>query len=120
MSIRKNILKVKKSILIEVDEAVSTTSDDIQGKALLAIKEGQGSPEWKEYMTLFVDDPSTLEDQNSISAKQLARLMGEDQTKNDPTMDQKRAYLVADSTCTSQTGLNFGRNASDVLDLGLV
>lgn len=71
-------------------------------------------------MTLFVDDPRQLDNPASISAKQLARLMGEDLTKGDPEMNERRAYLAADGTCTTETVFHFGRNASDVLDVGLV
>jgi hypothetical protein len=120
MSIRTGVLRVKRSILDDVDKPVNTASEGVQRKALDAIKEGQGSDEWKAYMTLFVEDPQALGDPTSISAKQLARLMGQDDTQNDAVMNGRRAYLVADGTCTTETALHFGRNASDTLDVGLV
>jgi hypothetical protein len=45
--------------------------------------------------------------------------MGTDGTGDDDVMNEKRAYLVADGGCTSETIFHFGRNASDQLDLGL-
>lgn len=120
MSIRTNVLTVKRRMLNEIDDPQQQFSKSVQNKALAAVSKGQNSAEWKTYMTMFVDDPNTLNDAASISAKQLLRLTGEDETNGDPDFDQKRAYLAADGTCTTETSTNFGRNASLVLDLGLV
>ena len=120
MSIRNNVLKVKRQMLGEIDDPQQQFCKGVQDKALAAVSKGQGTPEWEAYMKMFVDDPNTLNDANSISAKQLARLMGTDDTLGSQDFDQKRAYLTADGTCTTETSLNFGRNASLVLDLGLV
>ena len=119
MAIRDNILRVKIQMLSDIDDANGQFVKDVQQKALAAVSKGQGSNEWKAYMTMFVDDPNTLNVAGSISAKQLARLTGEDNTKGQQDMDDKRAYLAADGTCTTETSTNFGRNASLVLDLGL-
>jgi hypothetical protein len=116
MTIRANILRVKKQILNEIDEHPTPHSDDVQRKSLAAVRKGIGSDEWKEYMLQFVDDPSTIGDPASISARQLARLMGTDAT---PQFDDPRAYLVADGGCTGETGVHFGNFASEVLDIGL-
>jgi hypothetical protein len=118
MSIRKNVLKVKRQMLIEIDEP-GQISLDVQQKALKAVSQGQASDAWKEYMTMFVEDPATLNDPNSLSSKQLARLRGKDDTAGKPEFDETRAYLAADGTCTTDTLPNFGRNASIVLDDGL-
>ena len=120
MPIRTNILAVKRRMLNEIDDPQQQFCKSVQDKALAAVSKGQGTPEWKAYMTMFVDDPNTLNDAASISAKQLARLMGADDTAGNQDFDQKRAYLAADGTCTTETSTNFGRNASLVLDLGLV
>lgn len=115
MSIRKNVLKVKRQMLFEIDEP-GDVSPDVQQKALKAVSGGQGSGAWREYMTMFVEDPATLNDPQSLSSKQLARLMGEDDTAGKPEFDEVRAYMAADGTCTTETLPNFGRNASIVLD----
>ena len=106
-------------MLAEIDDPQQQFCKGVQDKALAAVSKGQGTPEWQAYMTMFVDDPNALNDATSMSAKQLARLMGKDETEGKPDFDQKRAYLAADGTCTTETSTNFGRNASLVLDLGL-
>ena len=119
MSIRSNVLKIKQQMLSEVDDPERQFSLSVQAKALAAVSKGQGSPEWKEYMQMFVDDLTTLDNPTSLSAKQLARLTGADATAGQLDFDNKRAYLTADGTCTTETSINFGRNASLVLDIGL-
>lgn len=119
MSIKTGILRVKRTILNEIDTANQDERLNLKQKALQAVKEGQGSDPWKEYMKQFVDDAKALNDPNSLSSKQLKRLMGTDATANDDAMNERRAYLVADGGCTSQTIFHFGRNASDTLDQGL-
>ena len=119
MTIRSNVLRVKRQILSEVDEPNPEFSRIVQRRSLQAVSKGQGSPEWETYMTMFVDDENTLNNPESISARQLARLMGRDETGGKPDFDEKRAYLAADGACTTETSLNFGRNASLVLDVGL-
>jgi len=119
MTIRANVLRVKKQILNEIDEPQTPHSDDVQRKSLRAVRKGMGSDEWKEYMLQFVDDPGAIGDPASISAKQLARLMGTDSTQGNPQFDDSRAYLAADGGCTGETGVHFGNFASDVLDIGL-
>jgi len=119
MSIRTGVLRVKRTILNEIDTANNIAREDLKQKALKAVSKGQGSPPWEVYMTQFVDDPTKLNDPNSLSSKQLKRLMGTDGTANDDVMNEKRAYLVADGGCTDETIFHFGRNASDILDLGL-
>ena len=119
MPIRTNIVRVKKNMLTEVDEPTRPFSNDVQRKALAAIRKGLGTAEWEAYMKLFVDDPTAVGQANSTSARQLARLMGNDNTENDLDFDARRAYLVADGTCTTETALHFGAFASETLDLGL-
>jgi hypothetical protein len=108
MSIKDNIIAVKKQLLNDVVAADPQFSKDLQTKALAAIQHGQGSAEWETYMKLFAN-----------SNAQLDRLTAKDATAGDPDMNQKRAYLAADGTCTPDTVLNFGHNASDALDFGL-
>ncbi len=110
MSIRSNVLKVKQQLFSEIDKDDKPFCNEVQTKALAAIRVGQGKPEWETYMKLFVDDGHP---------EQLARLMGIDATANDDVKNQQRAYLVADGTCTTETVTNFGANATDALDVGL-
>jgi hypothetical protein len=119
MSIRTGVLRVKRAILNEIDTANNVARENLKQKALKAVSKGQGSGPWEVYMKQFVDDEGTLNDPNSLSSRQLKRLMGTDGTGDDDVMNEKRAYLVADGGCTSETIFHFGRNASDQLDLGL-
>jgi len=119
MTIRNNILAVKKDLLNELDAPQHPRSEDVQKKALLAIRKGQTSDEWKTYMKLFVDKPGEADDPTTTSGKQLLRLMGQDSKGGVQEFDDKRAYLTADGTCTTETVTNFGRNASVALDAEL-
>jgi len=110
MSIQENIKRVKKQMLMEVGETKAPVSGDVQRLALRAIKDGQGSGAWGEYMGLFVE---------ANNSAQLGRLMATDGTDGDKELNNRRAYLVADGTCGTDTVTNFGKNASEMLDLGL-
>lgn len=110
MSIKDNIKEVRRKMLLEVGEPNRPTCDDVSRMGLLAIHNGRGSTQWKEYMSLFAAPGDNA---------QLNRLFGEDNTKDDPEMNRARAYLVADGPCTPDTVLNFGKGASDTLDQGL-
>lgn len=110
MSIRDNVTKIKKQMLMEVGETAKPTCDKISKLGLKAIHNGKDSAEWREYMTLFAEPGND---------KQLNRLLAKDDTANDDAMNEARAYLVADGPCTPDTVLNFGKGASDTLDQGL-
>ncbi|HKS28722.1 MAG TPA: hypothetical protein VJS44_12925 [Pyrinomonadaceae bacterium] len=110
MTIRANIIRVKGQILADVVSDNKAFSEGVKNKAIDAVLKGQGSPEWRTYMEMFVDPGR--EDQ-------LARLMGTDDTASDPDMNHARAYLVADGPCGTGTVLNFGNFASFLLDAGL-
>jgi hypothetical protein len=111
MSIRKNILKVKQRMFTEIDSNGDRPfCNEVQTKALAAIRAGQGSDAWGVYMSLFVDDGHP---------EQLARLMAKDGTDQNDGLNEKRAYLAADGTCTTETVTNFGVNASEGLDANL-
>ncbi|MGB9177993.1 MAG: hypothetical protein WCB68_02005 [Pyrinomonadaceae bacterium] len=110
MSIRANVIKVKKDILADVVNDNKNFTQGIQDDALAAILKGQGSPEWETYMKRFIDPGRD---------DQLQRLMGNDATKGDEDMDRARAYLVADAPCGTTTVLNFGNFASILLDKDL-
>lgn len=117
--ISENILKVKLAMLQEVDSPNPVFCKGVQQKALHAVSKGQGSTQWETYMKMFVDNPDDVANADSVSAKQLARLTGKDDTAGNVTLDDVRAYLAADGTCTTDTSINFGRNAGETLDDGV-
>jgi hypothetical protein len=119
MTIRSNILKVKKDLLNELDTTDRPRSKEVQDKALLAIRNGQISDDWKTYMMLFVDNPAEADNPETLSGRQLLRLQGKDAKGGIKDLDDKRAYLTADGTCTTETVTNFGKNASVFLDAEL-
>jgi hypothetical protein len=75
--------------------------------AIAALKAGMGSPAWRAYVMQFVEQssPGVVVDQ-----RQLDRLMGDDETKGDPEMDRRRAYLAGNAFCMdfTPTTLPFG------------
>ncbi|HYX29474.1 MAG TPA: hypothetical protein VE863_12990 [Pyrinomonadaceae bacterium] len=75
--------------------------------AIAAMKGGMGSPAWRTYMMQFVEQSSPG---IAVDQRQLDRLMGDDETKFNAEMDQKRAYLVGNAPCMDQTptGFEFG------------
>ena len=80
--------------------------------AIAAIKGGIRSPEWRAYMMQFVDqDVPGI----PLDPRQLDRLLGTDETKDLPEMDQKRAYLIGNATCAdaTPTGLTFTVDSID-------
>jgi hypothetical protein len=119
MKISENIHTVKMKMLDEVDAVNPVFCKGLQQKALQAVSKGQTSTQWETYMKLFVDNEGDLNNPDSLSSKQLARLTGKDGTDNDPDLNETRAYLAADGTCTTDTSINFGRNAGTTLDDGL-
>ncbi len=105
MSIRTNIEEVMKRIR-EGDKALG---ESVRKQAVDAIKGGEDTPEWKEYMSLFARDEI-----------QLARLMPTDETKNVYEMDVARTYLVGNGTCGAETtGFHLIQGVEDKLDENL-
>ncbi len=105
MSIRTNIEEVMTRIR-KGDEALGET---LRKKSVEAIKSGEGSREWEEYMSLFAQDD-----------KQLARLMPMDETKDVYEMDVARTYLVGNGTCgAATTGFHLIQGVDDKLDENL-
>lgn len=98
MSILANIMEVKQKIEAEMAAAgVSETANDLQGKGLAAIL--GGTNEWVTFMKLFAKTP-----------EELARLIPTDGTETNKEMNEARAYLIGNSTCTPDTlaKLEFG------------
>jgi hypothetical protein len=111
MTIRENILNVKRRILEDVVNENKEFSIHLQNLSLAAILKGPTSEEWETYMKTFADP---------AKPGQLERLMGRDGTGNREDLNRARAYLVADAPCTPFTALNFGNFTSTLLDDGLV
>jgi len=83
--------------------------DPIKGEAnarmaIAAIHAGIHSAAWETYMTQFAENPD-----------QLRRLKATDGTLGDPTLDRRRAYLVANGVCGTPTtdGFDFEVNTID-------
>jgi hypothetical protein len=125
MSIRANIEKVMGKIQaenaeienFEVGDAdsvvarprISETGKIVRQKAVAAIKSGEGSPAWEEYMKMFAADE-----------RELARLLPADATKDVFDMDVARTYLVGNGTCGAETtGFHLIEGVDDKLDQGL-
>jgi hypothetical protein len=68
--------------------------------AIAALKAGMGTPAWRTYVMQFVEQssPGIVVDQ-----RQLDRLMGDDETKGDPDMDRRRAYIAGNAFCMDFT-----------------
>jgi hypothetical protein len=100
----------------DANVAAGTAGDHAPAKrtgdlAVAAVVGGIESTAWRLYM-------EHLGESTPFSTGQLERLCAGDQTKNDPTLDEKRAYLVANGTCgmgSPDTGnLDFEVNSIDV------
>ena len=89
MSIKNNVEEVMRQIGSEGGE---TIGDELRKQSVKAIKAGEGSKEWKEYMNRFAKDEN-----------QLARLLPTDDTQGDYEMDVARAYLVGNGVCGAET-----------------
>ena len=68
--------------------------------AIAAMKNGIKSPEWRAYMMQFVEQGAPG---IPVDDRQLNRLLGADETKDDFEMDRKRAYLVGNAPCMDFT-----------------
>lgn len=105
MSIRTNIEKV----INEIQKPENAEfGEELQKKAILAIKGGEGSPPWREYMEMFAEND-----------EQLARLMPTDDTKDDFEMDRARTYLIGNGPCGALTITRLLFGVEDTLDKGL-
>jgi len=68
--------------------------------AVAAIIGGIKSPAWRSYMMQFIDQnvPGV-----PVDPAQLDRLLAQDGTMGDVMLDRRRAYLVANAVCGSET-----------------
>lgn len=84
-------------------------ADMIQKKAVLAIKAGEGSDAWNDYMSSFAQTP-----------EELARLLPTDSTSGLFDMDVARTALVGNGTCgATTTGFHLLDGVGDTLDEGI-
>jgi hypothetical protein len=105
MSIRSNI----EAVMQAIQGGDVLLGETLRIKAVGAIKSGEGSPEWVEYMQHFAQTP-----------EELARLTPTDDTKDDFDMDVARTYLLGNSTCGAETtGFHLIEGVDDKLDEGL-
>ncbi len=105
MSIRSNIEEVMERIR-GGDEVFG---EDVRRLAVSAIKSGEGSTSWAEYMSMFSKTPA-----------QLARLIPTDVTKDVYEKDVARTYLVGNGTCgVDTTKYHLIEGVDDKLDEGL-
>lgn len=102
MSIRSNI----ESIMATIAGGDTALGLEIQAKSVAAIKGGEGSAAWADYMALF-----------GQGAEQIARLTPSDETVNDAEMDIARTYLIGNGTCGAETtGTTLLQGIGDTLD----
>lgn len=83
--------------------------------AVAAINGGIRSPEWRAYMMQFVEQnpPGT-----PVDPAQLDRLLGTDGTLGHQDINQARAYLVSNATCSFPSTGRFVLGVGSI-DLGL-
>ena len=105
MSIRKNI----EDIMGTIRAGDTDLADAIQQEAVLAIKAGEGSKEWENYMNRFAQTPD-----------ELARLLPTDSTAGLFEMDLARTTLIGNGTCgATTTGFHLLDGVGDTLDQNL-
>lgn len=93
MKIVENIITMRDNINSN-PVAGKVIADELGVLATNAIRYGMGSPAWETYMRKF-----------ATNQKELDRLMGNDAAFNNTEWGfQSLAYIVANSTCTIDTG----------------
>lgn len=66
-------------------------------RAVKAIINGRGSPDYRAYMLQFVEKDADGNPTQPVGAAQLARLLADDEPF--PDLNRKRAYLLANAVC---------------------
>ena len=101
--------KINNKIAEEEADSTGRVADKLQDEAVEAILWGIGTPQWETYMKNFADTPA-----------QLARLTGNDATKDDPYMRKAIVYLVSNAVCGGVTVTRLKQRLEDgLLDQGL-
>ncbi|MBI1761938.1 MAG: hypothetical protein HYR56_10930 [Acidobacteria bacterium] len=89
----------------EVVLADKKAAEENRAKSVEAVLGGIDSPAWETYMQQFAETP-----------EQLKRLIGTDGTRNDFTLNVKRAYLAASAVCGPPTTTEFDREVETIDD----
>ena len=97
MGIMKNLEKMHVAVVVDkFNGSPNGIGQKLSKAAIDAIMSGFGSPKWREYMSLFADNPEQL--------KRLTEVQGTDLSY----YPEARAYIVANAVCgagtTGQTG----------------
>lgn len=93
MNITGNIEAQRDFILKDPEGAGKTRAEDIAKAAILAIKKGMNSDEWREFMSYYAK-----------SGDELNRLCGLDQDFNDTHWGRMTpTYIAANALCTVRT-----------------
>jgi hypothetical protein len=102
MSIRSNI----EEIMFEIQSGNHDLAESIRQRAVNAIKAGEGTAPWQEYMQTFAKNP-----------QELARLIPTDDTSDAFEMDVARTHLAGNGLCgAATTGFNLIEGIGDTLD----
>jgi hypothetical protein len=108
------------TIMDKVEERIKQIQDSAtegeknKALAIAAIIGGIKSPAWETYMRQYIDAPTAANP--DLPTRQLMRLLGTDDTRDNPQMQERRAYLVANATCAQGTGSGLGGNANTLDD----
>lgn len=105
MEVLKKILEVKKTIQEQAVHGKFEKADSIKLKGLKIIL-GGGVAAWTEFMKEFATEGSP----------ELARMIPTDGTHTRGDMNDARAYLVANSTCTPETVVKLELGVTAILD----
>ena len=97
----KTIMEMANQKRAVISKNSSAAGQNVQ-LAVAAIIGGIRSPAWRSYMMQFIE-------QNTpgvpVEPAQLERLLGTDGTLGDVVLDRRRAYLIANAVCGSETSL---------------
>lgn len=95
----KTIIEMAQKKRVTISKYASEAGQNVQ-LAVAAIIGGIRSPAWRSYMMQFIE-------QNTpgvpVEPAQLERLLGTDGTLGDVVLDRRRAYLIANAICGSET-----------------
>lgn len=95
----KTIIEMAQKKRVTISKYASEAGQNVQ-LAVAAIIGGIRSPAWRSYMMQFIE-------QNTpgvpVEPAQLERLLGTDGTLGDVVLDRRRAYLLANAICGSET-----------------
>lgn len=108
MKILDNLKRVHTAVVLDTyNGGKLQLGDRIKNLALKAMKNGIDTPEWREYMSLFADNPEQLE---HLSVEQ----------ETDPGyLRQFRGYIIGNSLCDAATDTKTGNRITEDIDLNV-